>query len=374
MHGHDTHGEGDSMRDSRAKKVMGRAEGVDSLVIMNGQDPYLDPTYRYLTDNQSGLMEGCLLTVFPDGSMDSVVSRMEEGSARLGGGRVHVYQSQKEREDLILDLLQDSRRIGINSGSLTVRSANYLQSLLPQAELVDVSEAISATRSIKDEREIGRIRRACQISSSVAEEMPSFLQDGVTEREVKAMVEMRLQEKGGHGNAFATIVAFGENSAEPHHYPSDRALRKGDVVLTDFGCRYEGYCSDLTRTVFFGKPDRHLAKAYATVLKAKRSATASIRAGVGAMDVDGIARGIIDESEFQGLFTHSFGHEIGMNVHEGGSLGQRSSLVLKEGMVVSAEPGIYIDGHGGIRVEDTILVLEDGFEPLTDFDQNLTVV
>lgn len=359
---------------SRAKRVMSRAEGVDAVVIVNSQEPYLDPTFRYLTDNQSGLFEGCLLILHPDGSMDAVVSRMEEASARRGEGRVHTYQTLKEREALITELLQGCRRIGINSGFITVRNADSLQTLLPSSELVDASEAISATRSIKDDREISRIREACRISSMVADRIPSLLHEGVTEMEVRNQIDIMMRDGGGHDNAFHTIVAFGEGAAEPHHDPSQRALRKGDVALFDFGCRFEGYCSDLTRTVFFGQPDPRLAKAYATVSKAKQEGMSLIRAGAKASDVDAQARKVIDDSEFKGLFTHSFGHEIGMSVHEGGSLSSRSALILRAGMVVSSEPGIYIDGLGGIRIEDTVLVLEDGCEPLTDFNQSMTVI
>lgn len=359
---------------SRARRVMGRAEGVDALVIVNSQDPYLDPSFRYLTDNLSGLFEGCLLVLQPDGSMDAVVSRMEEVSARRGEGRVHVYQTLKEREEIIINLLDGARRIGINSGSITVRSAESLQALLPTVELVDVSEAISSTRSIKDEREISRIREACRISSLVANEIPSLLYEGITEMEASNQIDTMLRDRGGHGNAFHTIVGFGEGSAEPHHDPSQRALRKGDVVLVDFGCRFEGYCSDLTRTLFFGEPDPKLARAFTTVHRAKQEGVSRIKAGAKASEIDASARKTIDDSEFKGLFTHSFGHEIGMSVHEGGSLSSRSTLVLRAGMVVSAEPGIYIDGLGGVRIEDTVLVLEDGCEPLTGFDQHFTVI
>jgi len=351
-----------------------RAEGVDCIAIMNAQEPYIDPTFHYLTENQSGLFENCLILVFPDGKMDVVVSRMEERSARRGKGDVHVYSTLKEREDIIRELLEGIRRIGINSSSVTMRTAEALQKTVPLTELVDISEAVSLTRSVKERSEIENIRKACKITSEVAQEIPDLMIDGLTEREVRTIIDMKLRERGGHGNAFDTIVAFAENASEPHHDPQDRKLRPGEVALFDFGCTYDGYCSDLTRTVFRGVPPARLSRAYDTVLKAKMAGMSKIKAGVKAFEVDIAARNIIDNSEFEGLFTHSFGHEIGMSVHEGGSLNRKSNLVLRANMVVSAEPGIYIDGLGGVRIEDTVLVLEDGCEALTDFDQELTVI
>lgn len=362
------------MSTSRSKLLMMRAEGVDCLAIMNAQQPFLDSTFHYLTENQSGSFENCLLLVFPDGRMDVIVSGMEEKSALKGKGNVHVYNTLKEREETIKELIQGVRRIGVNSGSVTMRTAESFQKLNSSIELVDVSEAISLTRSIKDSTEIESIRKACKITSAVAQEIPNLIREGLTEIEVRNIIDIKLREKGGHGNAFKTIVAFADNASEPHHEPQDRALRSGDIALFDFGCTYEGYCSDLTRTIFCGPPKQRLSHAYETVQMSKIAGMEIIKDGVKACEVDIAARKVIDSSEFQGLFIHSFGHEIGMSVHEGGSLSRKSNLILRKNMIVSAEPGIYIDGLGGIRIEDTVLVLEDGCEALTDFNQELTVI
>ena len=362
------------MNNFRSRMLMTRVEGVDCIAVMNAQQPFVDSTFHYLTENQSGSFENCLLLIFPEGRIDVIVSSMEVNSARQGKGNIHVYSTLKEREGLMKELLEGVKRIGVNSSSVTMRNAESLQKMIPSVELVDVSEAIASTRSIKDRSEIESIRRACKITSRVAQDIPEFLKDGLTEKEVRNIIDMKLREKGGDGNAFNTIVAFAENASEPHHEPQDRALKIGDVALFDFGCTYEGYCSDLTRTLFRGVPTSRLSRAYETVRKAKIEGMSMIKAGVKASDVDMAARRVIDESEFEGLFIHSFGHEIGINVHDGGSISRKSNLVLQENMVVSAEPGIYIEGLGGIRIEDTVLILEDGCEALTDFDQSLTVI
>ncbi len=353
---------------------MEAAEGIDLLVIANGQEPFMDPNFRYLSNNQAGLFEGGTLIARPDGSIDVLVSRMEELSARQGKGTVHSYETRKERDEKLSALLAGAQFLGVNSGSIALREADYLRSMLPGAELVDASAALSAARSIKDEAEIAAMREACRISSEVAQEIPDFLKEGMSEEEARARIDLLLLEKGGEGNAFDSIVAFGEGAAEPHHRPGKRRLRKGDAALFDFGCRYDGYCSDLTRTVFLGEPEPQMLRAYEVVLRAKEAGQAAIREGVKASEIDAIARKIIDDSEFEGLFLHSFGHGIGMSVHESGSLSPSSEMILQEGMVVTAEPGIYIEGVGGVRIEDTVLVRKDGCEPLTSFDKSLTVI
>jgi len=183
-----------------------------------------------------------------------------------------------------------------------------------------------------------------------------------------------MRSLGADGNAFETIAAFGRNSAEPHYRPGGRKLRKGDVALFDFGCKCDMYCSDLTRAVFFGEPDEKLKRAYETVAEAKAAGMALMADGVPVKKVDRAARKIIDRSEFKDLFTHSFGHGIGMNAHEAVTVSKLSDDILKENMVVTAEPGVYIPRLGGIRIEDTVLVKKDGCEPLTKFDQRVTVI
>ncbi|MCL2318016.1 MAG: aminopeptidase P family protein, partial [Methanomassiliicoccaceae archaeon] len=217
-------------------------------------------------------------------------------------------------------------------------------------------------------------KKACKISSKVAKEIPDMLSAGITEKEMAFKIDVRMRELGGTGNAFDTISAFGANSSKPHHSPTGYKLKKGDAALFDFGTKYEMYCSDMTRTVFLSKPPAILERAYQVVLEAQTAGIEKYMDGMPARDADLAAREIIDKTEFKGKFIHSFGHGIGMDVHQDISVSPRSDHILKEGNVVSAEPGIYIPGVGGIRIEDTCLITKKGCERLTDFDRRLTII
>ena len=357
----------------RAGRLISNANDVDAIVLMNGTQPFLDSTFWYVSENTSGSFEGSIAVILKDGSLNVLVNKLEELSAKEGKGNVFVYETRAERDNFLKGILKDSKKIGMNTRSVSYAGAEYIKKI-SSAEIVDVSSAILKTVSIKDSKEVESIRKACAISSKAANAIPEMLCDGITEKTAASEVDMMMLKNGAEGSAFETIAAFGEASAEPHHHPSVRKLRAGDTALFDFGCKYDMYCSDLTRTVFFKEPDARLKRAYEVVAKAKEAGMAVIRDGVAAKDVDEAARNVIDKSEFKGLFIHSFGHGIGMDVHEGISVSHLSDDILMENMVVSAEPGIYIPGLGGIRIEDTVLVKKNGFESLTKFDQKFTVI
>ena len=362
------------MSDSRAVRLMENAEGVDKIVIMNGGEPFLDSTFWYITGAKTGVFEGSLAFVSSDGTVDVLVSTLEEEAARSSKANVHVYRTRDEYDSAIKALLRGSKSIGINSGSATYSMVSHLKKLKRGTRFVNVSDAIDRTVSVKDDEEIKAIENACRISSKVAQELPSMISEGVSEKEVAAEMDIRMRGLGGTGNAFGTIVAFGPNSADCHHIPCDYRLKEGDAALFDFGSKYDMYCSDLTRTVFLGEPAPVLREAYEVVRKAQIAGIECIRAGAKANEPDLAARKIIDESGFKGKFIHSFGHGIGMDVHQGISVSPRSEQVLEAGNIISAEPGIYIPGIGGLRIEDTVLVTEDGCRILTDYDHSLTVV
>jgi len=340
---------------------------------MNGGSPFADPAFWYVTEQRSGTFEGAIAVVSKDGVLNVMVSRLEELSAKRGKGKVHVYEKRDERNAIIKELLKDAKKIGINFHSVSHAAAEYIRKTAG-VKIKDVSKVVTKTMSVKDTSEIKAIRDACAISSKAASSVPDMLKEGMTEKEAAAEIDMMMRRLGADGNAFDTIAAFGKFSAEPHHRPSGRRLAAGDTALFDFGCRHEMYCSDLTRTVFFREPDKRLLRAYDVVLKAKEAGMREIRSGAAVKDVDMAARNVIDESEFKGTFIHSFGHGIGMQVHEGISVSYASDDILEENMVISAEPGIYIPGLGGIRIEDTVLVKKNGCEPLTSFDQSVTVL
>ena len=357
---------------SRAERLLENAQGMDAVVIANDGEPFLDSAFWYITEQNSGTFEGSFAVVGPNG-LDVIVSILEEEGAREGKGNIHVYHDRKERDQFIKDALKGCRKVGFNVNSVSYAAAEYVRKTA-DIEIVNATDVIGNTLSVKDEKEIAATRRACEISSVVAGEIPDMLSEGVTEKEVASRMDSRMRELGGSGNAFDTIAAFGAWSSQPHHMPSDYALKQGDAALFDFGTKYDRYCSDMTRTVFLGRPSEILERAYDVVLRAQEAGIAESRDGAMAKDADLAARAVIDSSEFKGRFIHSFGHGIGQDVHQHISVSPRSDHVLRAGNIVSAEPGVYIPGVGGIRIEDTVLITENGCEVLTSFDHSFTVV
>jgi Xaa-Pro dipeptidase len=349
-------------------------DDLDAIVIMNAEEPLLDVTFPYVTGTRGGLFEGCLGLITPDGRSTVITSSLEETSARGGWAEVIAYRTHQEREEISTGLMKDFRKIGINGQGIVY--SNYLEvgRLAPRADLVDVSTGLVASRLVKDREEVERVRKACCIASRVADEMPNILRRGMTEHEAAAEIEYRMMRRGASGTAFSTNASFGPSSAEPHHGAEDVVLREGDTALFDFGCKVGGYCSDITRTFFVGEPEQWQRRMYQVVSEAQQAALKVIKAGVNGKDVDAVARGVIDASEFKGLMIHSVGHGLGLSVHDGGRMAPNQDLLLKAGMVLTVEPGVYVHGQGGVRIEDDVLITEDGYEMLTDADRTLRVI
>ena len=362
------------MAESRAERLMRNAGEVDKVAIINGGEPFLDSTFWYITEQSSGVFEHCMSFVSSDGTVDIVVGELEEEATKSAKGNVHVFRTREEYRSILKEILADTKTLGVNSESTVYSAITVLKKMKRGLKIVDVSKAIGETVAVKDAKEIKAVEKACQITSTVAKELPSMISEGASEQEVAAEMDIRMRRLGGTGNAFDTIAAFGPYSAECHHKPCDYRLKKGDTALFDFGSKYDMYCADLTRTIFLGEPPPILRRAYEVVREAQIAGIEMIRDGANACDADLAARKIIDDTEFKGKFIHSFGHGIGMDVHQPIGLHPRSKQILRAGNIVSAEPGIYIPGVGGIRIEDTVLVTEDGCRILTDYDHDITVV
>ncbi|MCL2032409.1 MAG: aminopeptidase P family protein [Methanomassiliicoccaceae archaeon] len=362
------------MERSRAERLISNAEGLDAIVILNDGDPFLDSTFWYLTELTGGSFEGSMAVVRKDGSLDVIVSVLEAETAAASKGDVRVYHDREERDGYLREALKGASKVGFNTHNASYSMVEYVKRTAKGIDVIDAAPAVLSTVTVKDDKEIELIRKACGISSRVAGEIPDVLSEGVTEKEAAFRIDARMRELGGTGNAFDTISAFGANSSKPHHSPTDRKLSKGDTALFDFGTKFDRYCSDMTRTVFLSRPPEILERAYETVLEAQAAGIERYMDGAPAKDADLAAREVIDRTEFKGKFIHSFGHGIGMDVHQGISVSPRSEHILKEGNVVSAEPGIYIPGVGGIRIEDTCLITKNGCERLTDFDRRITFV
>ena len=243
-------------------------------------------------------------------------------------------------------------------------------------EIVDSTPAFVSAMSVKEDYELALIERACSIADKALISLLGSIKEGMSENDVAAQLEYLMRKFGASGTSFETIVAFGENSSVPHHETGVRKLKHGDVILIDYGCKYGGYCSDCTRTYLFGDDKKHeeFKKAYASVLQAHNLVKEQLTCGMTGKEADGIAREYLKRQGFDKFFTHALGHGIGLNVHEFPVLSPKSSDVLLNGMVFSDEPGVYLEGKYGIRIEDSITLDEGKVVSLTDTDRKLTVL
>ena len=226
-------------------------------------------------------------------------------------------------------------------------------------DLVPDSETVEILRAVKEPAEVEAIHRAQDLTGDAYEHVHRLMRPGMTERQVAWELEKYIREHGGEGLAFETIVAAGPNAARPHHHPGDTVIREGEPVVLDFGAKLDGYCADMTRTVCLGKQDDQFKRVYDLVLAAQLTAESLIKAGITGEEADGYARKVITDAGHGDHFGHSLGHGIGLYVHEYPRVAQRAQNILQDGMVFSNEPGVYITGWGGVRIED-LLVLENG--------------
>lgn len=343
-------------------------ERVDALVFMNGVEPHLDLSFFYATDLvRGGSFERSLAVLWPDGKVEVLTSTLEEMSARKAPeAEIAIFKTNVEKEQWITEKLGKLARVGVNAPELTFHEYGQLRKLLPaSAEIVDVQKAVLAARLVKDSRELARMQKAADIVSDIAGRIPGWLKDGLKEFELAAELSYAMQKMGATGPSFPSIVSFGETSAEPHYHPGDVQLRRGSFVLCDFGAQYEHYASDLTRTWVWGKGVPDHKDVYDTVLRAHEAAVAAVKPGAKGADVHNAAAAVIDASRWKGRFIHSIGHSLGLAVHDGGVLHPRMDLTLEEGMVVTIEPGIYVPGFGGVRIEDDVVVTRNGCQFLT---------
>ena len=269
--------------------------------------------------------------------------------------------------DWLTNLLKELgiRRLGFESQHMTVATHERLSKSFAEAgngdgvSLVPTAGLVEEQRSVKDEGEMALLQRAVDIADQAFEEVSRIVKEGMTESEVAWLLERTMRELGAESVSFETIVATGPNAALPHHRADDTPIREGQPLLIDMGARYQGYCSDLSRTFCLGREDDTFREVYSTVLRAQLTAIENVRSGMTAGEADGLARAVIEEAGYGDTFGHSLGHGVGLDVHERPGVGPNSPVVLEDGMPFTIEPGIYISGWGGVRIED-IVVLENG--------------
>jgi Xaa-Pro aminopeptidase len=298
----------------------------------------------------------------------------------IQAGQEATCQVRIAKGPLLLDVAAAIRRLGVmrigyEPARMTCEVMESLKSRLPlKASLEPTPGWIEELRMVKSEDEIARIRRSVETNSRAFEQVAARVRPGMKEQDLAAELEYRMRRLGAEKPSFETIVAGGARSALPHAQPTAAPLRTGGLVVVDMGAVQDGYCSDMTRMLFLGKPGSKVKQAYRAVLEAQAAAIDAVRAGVGAAKVDAAARRVLKGYGLDRAFIHSTGHGLGLEIHEPPRIGKRDKATLQKGMAVTIEPGVYLEGFGGIRIEDTIVVTERGCEILTPTTKELRVI
>lgn len=301
-------------------------------------------------------------------------SRYTEAAGRETDFEVVERNAGRRIEDIIADCLAKD---GINNLAYEENSMlcgefeAYKRKLNMVSEWIPAGNALDCLRMVKQSWELDNLRTAESIADKAFNRLLDIIKPGMTELEVVAELEYLMRKFGGEGTSFDTIAASGLNSSMPHAVPSGKRLERGDFVTLDFGCKYNGYCSDMTRTIVIGRADEKQKQIYNIVLEANLKAESVIRAGLTGSGVDSAARELISNAGFGQYFGHGLGHGVGLFIHENPRLSPNDNTVLLAGMVETVEPGIYIPGFGGVRIEDMVIITEDGHENLSHSPKEL---
>ena len=340
--------------------------GLDAMLVTSA------PGERYAVGFEG---EGWVL-VSRDGARYSTDGRYIEAARQQVTG-AEIVLTERGQSHLALAREEIRRRglkrVGFESGRVSADELGRWKDSLP-CELVAAQGLLDGLRAAKDEEELARMRQAQRITDEAFREILNFIRPGLTEQEVAARLVYELLRRGGRRVSFDPIVAAGANGSMPHAVAGETVIQPGMFVTMDFGCVYEGYCSDMTRTVAVGQPTDEMERVYHTVLEAQRAGIAAARAGVTGSEVDRAARQAIQQAGYGSFFSHSFGHSLGLEIHESPNASPSEQTVFPAGAVISAEPGIYLPGHFGVRIEDVLVLREGGCEDITQAPKNLIVL
>ena len=278
--------------------------------------------------------------------------------------------------DKVNELLSSYEAKTLGYEDATTLHTDYLSltATFQGVKLVGISDVMASMRAVKSEEEIATIKRATEISDKAILSLQKFIKQGVTEKEVRDELEHQMRLLGADGPAFDSIVAFGDHTSVPHAHCGEKKLEKGDLILIDFGAKIDSYCSDMTRTMAFGEPSARLKSIYSAVQFAQKYTLSGIKSGLTGKEVDSFAREYLSSRGLGEYFTHGSGHGLGLDIHEYPSLALNSTDVLSKNMVITCEPGVYIKGLGGVRIEDTVVVKDDGVEILNSVTKELIIL
>ena len=340
---------------------------VDGLLLTSCYSRYYGAEYEISEGVAIVTKAGC--RYFTDSRYIEAAQNGLKGFEVLEMNRENNYI--KRLNDAIVDF--GVSKLGFEERYLTVAEYNYYKDNL-KAELIPYNKEINSFRGVKEDWELDLMRKAQAITDKAFAEVVTRIKAGMTELELQAELIYCMYKNGATGLAFPPIVVSGPNTSLPHGVACERVIQEGDFVTMDFGASYMGYCSDMTRTVAVGFVTDEMKKIYDTVLEAQLAGLAASKAGVPGKDIDGAARKVIADAGYGPYFGHGYGHSLGLEVHEAPSPNSGNTEGMPVGSVASAEPGIYLPGKFGVRIEDTCVFLEDGIEILTHSPKNLIIV
>ncbi len=352
------------MENSRLTQLRSKLsdQGIDALIINSRENQYYLSTF-----GPTEYLDATML-VSPDEAWISTDSRYYE-DVKQRAKDFKLFEAGYDRAKVLgafADLVKP-KTVGFEADHLTVATLKEWTKAARKAgfKLKPTSGLVEGLRMIKDAGELANIRRAVELTDAAFAHFCATVKPGMTEKEAAWIIEAYMREQGADKIAFDPIVAAGPNSALPHAIPGDRRLERGEPIIVDIGCRVNHYNSDLTRTVVLGQPDDQFKKIYNVVLKAQRSAEKKIRAGIKGKRADAFARNVIEKADHGDHFGHGLGHGVGLAVHEGPRASKLSKDLYQPNMTLTVEPGIYLPGWGGVRIEDLVVIQDDGVDILS---------
>jgi Xaa-Pro aminopeptidase len=360
-------------RVNEVKRKM-KESGLNSIIL------FPSPNLYYITGFKAFPEGRLLLAVIPsDGEPFFFAPKLYYSQIHKESWvkEIFLWTDDEDPYPILRKIMKDK---GLNNGKIAVDDTMWAEQLLnivnilPNIEFVPVGDMINSIRLTKTEEEIENIKQASKIVDKVIGVISKSIKAGMTEREVAALMEYEMRKQGSEGPSFETIVGSGPNSALPHYSAGERELKEGEFVVLDFGATYMGYCSDTTRTLCIGDPTPKMVEVYNIVKEAQEIGVKSVKPGIKAMEVDKAVRDYITQKGYGEYFTHRTGHGLGLQVHEEPYISSASNTILHPGMVFSIEPGIYIEGEFGVRIEDIVVVTETGCERLNNFNRELIII
>ena len=351
----------EKMRNLR-EKIRGR--NLDGMIVSNPVN------IKYLTNIDS---EGILLLTRKENIFLTYTMYIDTVNSVLTiNDDIIVMDFRDLTDDDYENFFTFCENVGFEERYVTYKEYQNIKAKYKPNNLIETEGIIEKQRMIKDEEEIEKIKKACEITDNCFSYILTFIKEGMTEKEIALEIDNFFKKNGAEGNAFDTIVAIGENSAIPHWVPSDRKVKMSDPILIDMGCKYQGYCSDMTRTIFMGCMLEEIKRVYDVALKNKIITETEAKDG---FNIKTFTQSVESDYKSNGYdLIHGLGHGVGLEVHELPYINSKNESILRTNMVVAVEPGIYVPGKYGVRIEDTLLITRNGCEILTKSDKNYIVI